>query len=118
MSVSVKLLNIIYTNDMTASVAFYEKLGLFRNVDGEIDEWWNEFPVGNASIALHWNDGKPLPTESNPELHLQMNNGEFESVYAEIGDLRPSPVQMLEGMGRFFTVTDPSGVRVQVNEVE
>ena len=117
MSASLRLLNIIYTNDMEKSVHFYEKLGLFRSVDGEIDTWWNDFPVGNASLALHWNDGKPLPTESNPELHFQMSHSEFEAVYAEIGDLAPSPVDSMEGVGRFFTVTDPNGVRVQVNEV-
>ena len=116
MSASLRLLNIIYTNDMEKSVHFYEKLGLFRSVDGEIDTWWNDFPVGNASLALHWNDGKPLPTESNPELHFQMSHSEFEAVYAAIGDLAPSPVETMEGVGRFFTVTDPNGVRVQVNE--
>lgn len=116
MSVSVRLLNIIYTNDMEKSVAFYEKLGLFRSVDGEVDQWWNDFPIGNATLALHWNDDKPLPPESNPELHLQMSQSEFEAVYAEISDLVPSPVETMEGVGRFFTVTDPNGVRVQVNE--
>ncbi len=117
MSASLRLLNIIYTNSMQESVAFYEQLGLFRNVDGEVDKWWNEFPVGNASLALHWNEGKELPAGSNPELHLQMTQSEFDAVYAEIGDLAPSPVDMMEGIGRYFTVTDPNGVRVQINEV-
>lgn len=117
MSVSVKLLNIIYTNDMSASVSFYEQLGLVRAVDGEVDEWWNEFPIGDASLALHWNEGRELPAHSNPELHLQMSRSEFEAIYAEIGDLAPSPVELMEGVGRYFTVTDPGGVRVQVNEV-
>lgn len=116
MGASLRLLNIVYTNKMTESVAFYEKLGLFRKVDGEVDKWWNEFPVGNATLALHWNEDKPLPTESNPELHFQMSPSEFEAVYAEIGDLAPSPVETLEGIGRFFTVVDPNGVRVQINE--
>lgn len=116
MSVSLRLLNIIYTNGMEESVAFYEKLGLFRSVDGDIDQWWNEFPVGDATLALHWNDNKQLPTTSNPELHLQMSKSEFEAVYAEISDLSPSPVSLMEGVGRYFTVIDPSGVRVQINE--
>lgn len=116
MSASLRLLNIIYTNNMPESVAFYEKLGLFRKVDGAVDQWWNEFPVGNASLALHWNEGKELPSESNPELHFQMSPSEFEAVYAEIGDLVPSPVETMEGIGRYFTVTDPNGVRVQINE--
>lgn len=117
MSLSVTILNIVYTNDMSASVAFYEQLGLFRSADGEIDDWWNEFPVGDAVLALHWNNGDALPTESNPELHFQMIASEFEAVYAEISDLAPSPVAAMEGVGRYFTVNDPNGVRVQVNEV-
>lgn len=116
MSLSARLLNIIYTNDMQASVAFYEQLGLFRRVDGEVDDWWNEFPIGDAVLALHWNDDKPLPVESNPELHLQMNQPEFEALHVRIADLSPSIVETMEGVGRYFTVTDPSGVRVQINE--
>lgn len=117
MSVSLRLLNIVYTNHMKESVAFYEALGLFRKEDGEVNDWWNEFPIGNASLALHWNEGKPLPTESNPELHLQASPSEFEAIYAEITDLAPSPVNNLEGVGRYYYVTDPNGLRVQINEV-
>lgn len=117
MAVSVKLLNIVYTNEMEKSVAFYEALGLFRKVDGEVDQWWNEFPIGDASLALHWNEDKALPEASNPELHLQMTRDEFEAVYAEISDLAPSPMDTMEGVGRYYTVIDPSGVRVQINEL-
>lgn len=116
MTVSARILNIIYTNDMVASVAFYERLGLFRKEDGEVNTWWNEFPIGDATLALHWNADKPLPTASNPELHLQMRADEFDAVYAAIADLQPGEMGTLEGMGRFFTVTDPAGVKIQINE--
>lgn len=117
MSVSMRLLNILYTNDMEASVAFYERLGLFRKEDGEVSKWWNEFAVGDGSIALHWNSDEPLPTTSNPELHLQVRFAEFESIHAAMSEHSPSEIQTLERMGRFFTVTDPNGVRIQINEV-
>ena len=116
MSVSLRLLNIIYTNQMEESVAFYERLGLFRKEDGEINQWWNEFPIGDASLALHWNNDEPLPAESNPELHLQASPAEFDRVYKNIADFSPSEIGTLEGMGRIFTVRDPNGVRVQFNE--
>lgn len=116
MSVSLRLLNIIYTNDMATSVAFYEKLGLFRKEDGEINQWWNEFPIGDARLALHWNNDEPIPVGSNPELHLQVSAAEFEAIYREVGSLSPSEIATLDGLGRYFTLTDPNGVRVQLNE--
>lgn len=116
MSISMKLLNIIYTNEMEASVAFYETLGLFRKEDGEVNEWWNEFPIGDASLALHWNEDRELPTESNPELHLQVSAAVFEDVHANMAEYSPAGIETMRDIGRFFTVTDPNGVRVQLNE--
>lgn len=116
MSTSLRLLNIIYTNHMANSVAFYEQLGLFRREDGDVNQWWNEFPIGDATLALHWNNGQPLPAQSNPELHLQASKAEFAILYAEVANLHPSEISTLEGAGRYFTVTDPNGVRVQINE--
>ena len=116
MSTSLRLVNIIYTNHMAESVAFYEDLGLFRREDGDVSQWWNEFPVGDATLALHWNQDQPLPTASNPELHLNVSHAEFDATYAAIAGLHPSEIGTLEGIGRFFTVTDPNGVRVQLNE--
>jgi predicted enzyme related to lactoylglutathione lyase len=113
---SLRLLNILYTNHMSESVAFYERLGLFRREDGDVNQWWNEFQLGDATLALHWNRDEPLPTESNPELHLQANRAEFEAIYRDMADHQPSEMQTLERMGRFFTVVDPNGVQVQVNE--
>jgi predicted enzyme related to lactoylglutathione lyase len=116
MGTSLRLLNILYTNHMAESVAFYERLGLFRREDGDVNQWWNEFPLGDATLALHWNRDEPMPTESNPELHLQASRAEFEAVYRDMADYQPSEIQALERMGRFFTVVDPNGVRIQVNE--
>ena len=112
-----KLLNIIYTNNQAESVAFYERLGLLRREDGEISQWWNEFPIGDATLALHWNQGNDLPTQSNPELNFQVETARFDELYAAIADLNPSEMATLQGMGRTFTVTDPNGVVVHINEV-
>lgn len=117
MSISLRLLNILYTNDMEESVVFYERLGLFRKEDGEVNQWWNEFPIGDASLALHWNNDQPIATQSNPELHLQASSSEFASIYSSIAQYSPSGIETLEGVGRYFTVVDPNGIRVQVNEV-
>lgn len=116
MGTSLRLQNILYTNHMADSVAFYEKLGLYRREDGEANQWWNEFRLGDATLALHWNRNESLPTESNPELHLQANHAEFDAIHREMAGYQPSEIQVLERMGRFFTVIDPNGVRVQVNE--
>ncbi len=116
MSTSLRLQNILYTNHMEESVAFYEKLGLHRREDGEVNRWWNEFSVGDASLALHWNRDEALPATSNPELHLLAGGARFEEMHRDMAEYGPSEIQTLERMGRFFTVVDPNGVRVQVNE--
>lgn len=110
------MLNIIYTNTMAESVRFYERLGFFRREDGDINDWWNEFPIGDASLALHWNNDEPLPTGGQPELNFRISAAEFDALYESIGDLNPSAVDTLRGLGRYFTVTDPSGVNIQFNE--
>lgn len=110
------LLNIIYTNSMAESVAFYERLGLFRREDGEVNDWWNEFAVGDTTLALHWNRDETLPATGNPELNFRLTTEEFDALYASIADLNPSGIDTLRGLGRFFTVMDPNGIRVQMNE--
>lgn len=111
-----KLLNIIYTNNQADSVAFYERLGLLRRDDAEVNQWWNEFPIGDATLALHWNQDQELPTQSNPELNFQLGADEFDSLYASLSDLNPSEIGTLQGLGRTFTVDDPNDVTVHINE--
>lgn len=112
-----KLLNIIYTNNMEESVAFYETLGLQREVDGDIDQWWNAFTLGSGSLALHWNNHQELPpTGGNPDLNLSVPATGFDAIYANVASLNPSEINTLQGMGRYFVLIDPNGVRVQINE--
>ena len=63
------LMNIIYVSDMKKSVAFYESLGLTRDDSGPIDDWWNQFSLGDAVIALHWGGDRPIP---QPSKHLEV----------------------------------------------
>ena len=114
-----KLMNIAYTNDMHASVAFFDKLGLQRDQPDAISDWWNQYSVGDATLALHWNQGNELPTSSNPELHFTVGDGELDRLYAQLdadgADLEGEIFQ-LDGMPtRTFVVRDPSGIRVQIN---
>lgn len=103
---------------MDESVRFYEQFGLHRKEDGEINTWWNEFPVGDATLALHWNQDQSLPTTSNPELHFQLETTEFERAYEIATKIDTVVMGTLEGIGRIFTINDPNGVRVQFNEVK
>ncbi len=46
-----------YVSEMERSVAFYETLGLGPGGDAELDEpdeSWNEFAVGDGTLALHF----------------------------------------------------------------
>lgn len=117
MSTDFKLLNIIYTNDMAESVRFYEELGLKREIEGDVDQWWNAFALGSGALALHWNNNQELPVPGgNPDLNLSVPANRFDSVYTNAASLSPSEINTLEGLGRYFVLTDPNGVRIQINE--
>lgn len=113
-----QLLAILYTNDMAASVRFYEAIGLQRQA-GEVDDWWNEFTVGDAVLALHWNQGDPFPTQSNPALNFRLPLTDLESLYAtaeSTGLEIVQPMKDMEFVGKIFALKDPSGVMVQFNQ--
>jgi catechol 2,3-dioxygenase-like lactoylglutathione lyase family enzyme len=116
-----QLMNIIYVSDMEASIAFYESLGLRRGSDGPVDEWWNEFAIGDATVALHWGGDRPIPEPSKHlEFHLQVPGDELDRLYAlcvEKGYPTGGPISEM-GFGRFFWTTDPDGLWVQFNEAQ
>jgi|GEM_PF-2655823 len=116
-----KLMNIIYTNNMTESVAFYEAIGLQPTQPGSIDAWWNVLTLGDAEVALHWNGDEPLPEPSSRlELHFTLPDSELDKTWADIqnkGLLPGSPIEMLDGVGRYFWLTDPDGMKVQFNGI-
>jgi catechol 2,3-dioxygenase-like lactoylglutathione lyase family enzyme len=113
------LMNIIYVSDMKKSVAFYESLGLTRDGAGPVDDWWNQFSLGGAVIALHWGGDRPIPQPSKHlEFHLQVSGDELDRLHAlceEKGYPVNGPISEM-GFGRFFWTTDPDGLWVQFNE--
>lgn len=115
------LMNVIYVSDMKKSVAFYESIGLRRRDDGPVDDWWNEFSIGDAVIALHWGGERAIPEPSKHlELHLQVPGEELDRLYAfcvEQGYPNGGPISEM-GFGRFFWITDPDGLWVQFNEAQ
>lgn len=116
-----KMMNIIYTNTMAEAVAFYKAIGLQPMRPGTIDEWWNVLTLGDAEVALHWNAGDPLPEPSSRlELHFALPDRDLDDTYADFqrkGLIPGSPIEMLEGVGRYFWLTDPDGMKVQFNGI-
>ena len=114
-----KLMIMTYVSDMARAVAFYESLGLRRVTTGDPDPMWNEFAIGDATLALHGADASTLqPPGTRPQLNLIVPPGEIERLYARceaLGHPIGAPIQDI-GFGRFFWVTDPDGLPVQINE--
>lgn len=111
------LLSIIYTTRMAESVSFYERLGLQRKLAGAVDQWWNEFVIGDAALALHWHQGDDAPAPTQSELHLRLDAAAFNSLYDALSPDQSLVIHELRGVGRYIVLTDPNGVRVQINEV-
>lgn len=117
------LTNIIYTNRMDEAVAFYEAIGLTRANPGEINAWWNVLTMGDAEVALHWNQDAPLPKPSSRlEMHFTTSDAaeldRLFTTFQEKGLALVGPIETLEGVGRFFVLTDPDGLPVQFNSIE
>lgn len=113
------LMTMIYTNAMAESVAFFEQAGLTRDGDGPVDQWWNQFTVGDAVLALHWNEDKPLENGTNPQLHIHVSPEDVDRIHAHFKttgvEMSPEPYE-LGGMDqRTFFVTDPNGIKVFFN---
>lgn len=117
------LTNIIYTNRMEEAVAFYEGIGLTRVNPDDINEWWNVLTMGDAEVALHWNQGQALPEPSSRlEMHFTTADAaELDNLFTtfrEKGLALAGSIETLEGVGRFFVLTDPDGLKVQFNSIE
>lgn len=113
------LMTIIYTNRMAESVTFYERLGLTRDGAGDVEQWWNQFLLGDAILALHWHQDQPLPNGANPELHLNVSADRLEPLFEtcrQAGFEMASEITQLDGMEtRTFFVVDPNGLKVFIN---
>jgi catechol 2,3-dioxygenase-like lactoylglutathione lyase family enzyme len=105
----------VYVRDMRTSLAFYQALGF--TVRHTSDEW-SELLIDNAILALHLS-----PPSANPNQASQMGlalraNRPLEYLYQQWDD---AGIEIIGGIqvqpfGRSFTVRDPDGVLIQVNE--
>jgi len=103
-----QLQTIVYVTDMAASTAWYQHL-LDRSPTVASDHW-TSFTCDGATLALHSHDQKL--SAGNVELSLVVS-GTLEDARARTDD----PTEIIEQpFGRSFTVTDPDGARIQINE--
>ena len=115
-----KLMATVFVSDMTASVRFYESLGLTRSESGEISPYWNEFAIGDAKLALHHASADEIQPASR---HLELNfnipaGGALDALLDSCRALgHPIGGEISEqGFGRFFWISDPDGLPIQFNE--
>ncbi len=99
---------IVYVTDMTASTAWYGAL-----LDAEpamASEHWTTFDCDGATLALHLSDEAATP--GSVELSL-VAAAPLEAAHGRVSDA----TEIIEQpFGRSFTVTDPDGTVIQVNE--
>ena len=115
-----KLMAMVMVTDMTASVTFYESLGLVRKESGEVNPYWNEFAIGDARLALHYASVDEIqPASRQLQLNLDLPTG------GALDALRDSCLALglelggdisEQGFGRFFWIRDPDGLPIQFNE--
>ena len=105
---SVHLKPIVYVTDMAASTAWYE--ALLAGEPTMVSEHWTTFDCGGATLALHLTDEDLGP--GGVELSL-VAEAPLETAHARCA----GAAEIIEQpFGRSFTVTDPDGTVIQVNE--
>jgi catechol 2,3-dioxygenase-like lactoylglutathione lyase family enzyme len=115
----VKVMPIRYVRDMAEARRFYAALGLQHDFSSRPTRRghsvWTELLADTGGLALHLRpEGTP-----GPEVELSLESGEpLENVAARLRsagyDLATAIVD--EAFGRSFTVRDPEGLLIQVNE--
>lgn len=99
---------IVYVSDMTQSVEWFRQL--LAAAPTVESGHWSTFAVGDGTLALHLTDDVgPL---GSVELSL------VAEVPLEDVASRFSPIPLIDEQpfGRSFTVVDPDGTKIQVNE--
>lgn len=99
---------IVYVTDMAASTAWY---GVLLDAEPAMaSEHWTTFDCAGATLALHLTDEELSP--GSVELSL-VAAAPLESAHERVADA----TEIIEQpFGRSFTVTDPDGTVIQVNE--
>ncbi len=103
-----RLQPIVYVTDMASSLGFYGRL--LDALPAVTSEHWSTFEVGGATLALHLTD--VALGAGMVELSLVADTP-LEDIHARAGD--PTPI-VEQPFGRSFTVSDPDGASIQVNE--
>lgn len=101
------LMPIVYVEDMSASLTFYESLG-FEVLDRS--EMWSRLRAGDGAVlALH---GAGAEDAGRVDLAL-VSEEPLERVAERIAPYRGIAD---EAFGRSLVLQDPNGMRIQVNE--
>lgn len=103
-----RLQPIVYVTDMEASLAWYA--GLLDAAPAQTSEHWSTFDLGGSTLALHLADEPSGP--GSVELSLVVG-APIEAAHTRVPGATPIVEQPF---GRSFTVTDPDGTTMQVNE--
>lgn len=107
-----------FVRDVEASRAFYAALGLAERSEATSGTW-SELRAGGGSLGLHIAKD-PGTHDDAGSVALQFTSDEPLEPLAErlaAAGYETSPVTD-ETFGRFFTVRDPDGYLIQVNEAD
>jgi uncharacterized glyoxalase superfamily protein PhnB len=110
-----KLIPIVFVTDMDRAVGFYTKL-LPTDAIVTTSPYWTELKVGDASLALHITE---LVDHAGNGMGLSLDAATpLEDVLADLNEagIAPSGEICDQPFGRSFTVNDPDGLVIQINE--
>lgn len=107
-----KVMPIRYVKDMAACERFYGILGLAVDAR-QRNGTWEEMGAAGGVLGLHLAEG------STPDVELSFVADEpLEQIQARLAEAGFAADIVDEGFGRSMRVTDPEGVRVQINEYD
>lgn len=107
-----------YVRDMAAARRFYRALGLRLGFASRPPRrgptQWVELCGGEGVLALH----QAEPADGTPPIELAFAGEPLEAVVERLraAGFEPATAIVDESYGRSFTVRDPEGLRIQVNE--
>jgi catechol 2,3-dioxygenase-like lactoylglutathione lyase family enzyme len=106
-------LTIVYVSEMERSVQFYEALGFTVNHRGSV---WSELRMGGAALALHIQEKPPAGVQQVTLAFVAA--GKLEALTRQLQAVGITPEGEIadEAFGRFIIVSDPDGLRIQINE--
>ncbi len=107
---------IVYVMDVPASVKFYSALGFIERRRSRSDNWV-ELAAEGGRLALHRSTDPNRPTDGRVELSLESIEPleQLREALVNAGVATAGPV-MDEAFGRSLVVTDPDGLKIQINE--